>query len=76
MKRFLIPLLAALTLPTAVNAQTWYLLAKNSAGTWTVPMPNENQCNTEGKRFNNNKNQNDWTGYNSNLPGYICVLGK
>ena len=22
------------------------------------------------------KNQNDWTGYNSNFPGYICVLGK
>ena len=42
MKPLLLPLLAALALPTAVNAETWYLLgrvAKN--GSFTVPMPNK-----------------------------------
>ena len=32
MKRLLIPLLAALALPNAVNAETWYLLVKGSKG--------------------------------------------
>ncbi len=73
MKRFLIPLLAALAFPTAVNAGTWYLLAKTSAGTWTVPMPNENQCNAEGRRL---LDLDYWRGPISKLPAYVCVLGK
>ncbi len=45
MKRLLLPLLEALTLPTAVNAETWYLLGSISGGrNWKVPMPNKEQC--------------------------------
>ena len=52
MKRLLLPLLAALALPTAVNAETWYLLGSVSGGrNWKVPMPNKEQCESEGKRF-------------------------
>ena len=77
MKRLLLPLLAAIALPTAVNAETWYLLGRaNKANNWTVPMPNEEQCESEGKRFLNNKNQNDWRGFIPNFPTYICIKGK
>ena len=45
MKRLLLPLLTALALPTAVNAETWYLLGSISGGrNWKVPMPNKEQC--------------------------------
>ena len=77
MKRLLLPLLAALALPTAVNAETWYLLGSISGGrNWKVPMPNKEQCESEGKRFLNNKNQNDWRGFGVNAPSYICIKGK
>ena len=77
MKRLLLPLLAALALPTAVNAETWYLLgrvAKN--GSFKVPMPNKEQCESEGQRFLNNRNQNDWRGFLAAVPSYICIKGK
>ena len=40
MKRLLIPLLTALALPTAVNAQVanYYLLVEWKKNNWTVPM--------------------------------------
>ena len=77
MKRLLLPLLAALALPTAVNAETWYLLGSISGGrNWKVPMQNKEQCESEGKRFLNNKNQNDWRGFGVNAPSYICIKGK
>ena len=77
MKRLLLPLLAALALPTAVNAETWYLLGRaNKANNWTVPMPNEEQCESEGKRFLNNKNLNDWRGFGVSALSYICIKGK
>ena len=76
MKRLLLPLLAAIALPTAVNAETWYMLGKTSAGTWTVPFPSEEQCNAEGKRFNNINRDSEWVGFKSNAPAYICLLGK
>ena len=47
MKRFLIPLLAALALPTAANAETWWLMAAGRynttapLSTWTVPFSYE-----------------------------------
>ena len=79
MKRLLIPLLAALALPTAVYAETWYLLARIGKGAaFTVPMPNKKQCESEGKRFLNNKNNNDWGGFlgDFDFPSYICIKGK
>tara|TARA_A100000164_G_C21227470_1_gene461066 strand:- start:3 stop:236 length:234 start_codon:yes stop_codon:yes gene_type:complete len=77
MKRLLIPLLAVIALPSAVSAETWYLLGRiNKANNWTVPMPNQAQCESEGERFINNKNSNDWKGYIGNFPSYICIKGK
>ena len=74
MKHLLIPLLAALALPTAVNAETWYLLGRaNKANNWTVAMPNEEQCESEGKRF---LNKDNWKGDKMNYPSYICIKGK
>ena len=72
-KLLLLPLLAALAFPTAVNAGTWYLLAKTSAGTWTVPMPNKNHCNAEGRRL---LDLDYWIGPISKLLSYVCVFGK
>ena len=60
MKRLLLPLLAALALPTAVNAETWYFLGRKLKANWTVPMPSREQCESEGQRFLNNKNNDDW----------------
>ena len=75
MKKLLVlPLLLGFT--SAVNAETWYLLGKTSAGTWTVPMPSEDQCNAEGKRFNNLNRDSEWEGFKSNAPAYICLKGK
>jgi len=48
----------------------------NKANNWTVPMPNQAQCESEGERFINNKNSNDWKGYIGNFPSYICIKGK
>ena len=76
MKQLLLPLLAALTLPTAVNAETWYLLGSAPKRAWTVPMPNKEQCESEGKRFLNNKNFNDWRGFGVSALSYICIKGK
>ena len=77
MKRLLLPLLAALALPTAVIAETWYLLGRaNKANQWTVPMPNKEQCESEGNKFLNNKNQDDWNGFIPSFPSYICLKGK
>ena len=51
MRKLLIPLLAAVDLPTAVDAETWYLLARiGKSAAFTVPMPNKDQCKSEGKR--------------------------
>ena len=57
MKRLLLPLLAALALPTAVNAETWWLMAAGRYNTtapfstWTVPFSSEKQCEAAGKKF-------------------------
>ena len=47
MKRLILPLLAAITLPTAVSAETWYLLAKHKDGFYQVPMKSKENCETE-----------------------------
>ena len=49
MKRLLLPLIAAIALPTSVNAQGWHLLVKGEypSVTWTVPMNSEKACKRE-----------------------------
>ena len=46
MKRLLLPLLAALALPTAVNASDYYLILQNlyEGGTYSVPMKTLEGC--------------------------------
>ena len=74
MKRLLLPLLAALALPTAVNAETWYLLGKGSKGaTWQVPMESKEECEKQGQKF---IKEWDWKGKKGIMLGYMCIKGK
>ena len=77
MKRLLLPLIAALALPTAVNAENakYYLLADGYKANWTVPMDSIELCEASGKRFINNKN---WANKSSGKGAldYICVKAK
>ena len=59
MKRLLIPLLAALVLPTAVNAQSnnYYLLLENGDVSWTVPMESMEACE---KALNRAMDKKSW----------------
>ncbi len=60
MKRLLLPLLAALSLPTSVNAEVanYYLLGSADRHTFVVPMKTLEICEEAGQDFVNNKN---WT---------------
>ena len=74
MKRFLLPLLTALALPTAVSAETWHLLVKGSKGAMvTVPMKSEEQCEQAGKEVTTFK---EWEGDGVVLFIYNCIKGK
>ena len=46
MRKLLIPLLAAIALTTAVNADSnnYYLLLRSGDGSWTVPMESMEAC--------------------------------
>ena len=86
MKRLLIPLLAVLALPTAVNAETWWLMAagrnRKQAGstsyTWAIPTNSKEECEIAGEKFLNN----DWKEILTQAPkgkdsvAYLCVKGK
>ena len=56
MKRLLLPLLAALALPIAVNAETWYLLVKQGEGTkgrsyaWQIPTSSKEECDEKNQK--------------------------
>ena len=74
MKRLLLPLLAALALPTAVNAETWYLLGKGERGaTYSIPMESKEDCEEQGERFIKGKN---WKGTGVFMLNYFCIKGK
>ena len=75
MKRLLIPLIASLVLPTALNAETWYLFASHSSGTHTISMQSKEACEKAGEKFWDEKGTN-WTGFKPSVPGYICIKGK
>ena len=66
MKRLLLPLLAALALPTAVNAESYWLLMKRSSGMEKIEMKDIQSCEKEGKRWKGNKMSRK----------YICIIGK
>ena len=48
MKRLLLPLLAAISLPTAINAETLSLLIGKGEGIVSVPMESEEKCEQAG----------------------------
>ncbi len=48
MKRLLLPLLAALALPTAVNAETIYLLIFYRESFAVIPMESKKKCEEAG----------------------------
>ena len=80
MKRFLIPLLAAFALPTAVNAETWWLLVRGESFqivknvSWEIPTNSEQECEAEKTKVLNREN---WDGNNSRLMiAAICLKGK
>ena len=66
MKRLLLPLLAALALPTAVNAESYWLLMMRSSGMEKIEMKDIQSCEKEGKRWKGNKMSRK----------YICIIGK
>ena len=77
MRKLLISLLAALALPTAVNAENanYYLLAQTLYKSFVVPMPTLGICQEAGKRF---MDKSKWGGrkFNATNMAYICVRAK
>jgi len=70
MRKLLIPLLAALALPTAVHAETWYLLVNKNT---SIPMESKEDCEEQGERFLKGKN---WQGDSTFARAWICIKGK
>ena len=74
MKRLLLPLLAALALPTAVNAENYYLLVgTKSSRNWTLPMESLEECKKSLARVIAKSN---WEGDTRGDLMAICVKGK
>ncbi len=75
MKRLLLPLLAALALPTAVNADDthWLLLKRSEAGSrgyqWQMPTDSELECERAIQKIKNTSWWNDRS-------HAICLPGK
>ena len=68
MKRFLTPLLAALPLPTAVHAESyWLVLSKYENAIEKIEMKSMEQCEDQGEK---------WEGGMWNKEDYICLTGK
>ena len=80
MRKLLIPLLAALTLPTSVNAESYWLLIaghRNNMNSITnlgqIEMPSMEACKVEGEKVKNDQYYRK--GIFSNI-NYTCVTGK
>ena len=70
MKRLLIPLLAALALPTAVNAETvWLVLSRKKAGFEKIEMKDMKQCQEMRDYW--------WENGGNKVGAYsLCITGK
>ena len=86
MKRFLIPLLAALALPTAVNAESIYLVLiapmrtntnanrqKLAITIETIPQESMEQCNENGQTLVELYSDVDWVARDMR---FKCIKGK
>ena len=70
MKRLVIALIAAIALPTAVNAESyWLILVKKGKGgaLEKIEMPNIKACESEGEK---------WRAINKMGRDYSCIIGK
>ena len=76
MKRLLIPLLAALALPTTVNAETYWLVINFTFATGSalekIEMASIKACEEEGEKWINSPRIENQRNVNS----YHCVTGK
>ena len=80
MKRLLLPLLAALALPTAVNAESYWLIifhssGSNNAALEKIEMESIQQCKEQGKDFVLGGFSTRNKDYQKGL-GYKCITGK
>ena len=78
MKRLLLPLLAALALPTAVNAEShWLIIRATSYGESNafekIEMESAEDCDKEGKRWIDSQTDNV---FKNKAKYYHCVIGK
>ena len=84
MKRLILTLIAALALPTSVNAESYWLVLSYvpQGGVVTIEMESMESCELTGKEF---KTSDDWSGENARfakisgskkLRSYFCVKGK
>ena len=73
MKKFLILILAALALPTAVNAESYWMVisaaSSGSASLEKIEMASMEQCNEQGEIFKT-------ATYMKRNVQYICLKGK
>ena len=75
MKRLLLPLIAALALPTAVNAESHWLIltfAISGASLEKIEMPSAEVCEEEGRKWENSSTQRQVPRFRS----FHCVIGK
>ena len=75
MRKSLIPLLAAVALPNAFNAENWYLFSRAGNVPFFSPMDSEEICEKAGQKF---INQKSWTGDKAQWGKftYLCVKSK
>ena len=76
MRYLLLPLLAALALPTAAKAESHWLIIQHT-GSYTptlekVEMPSAEACEKEGRRWEDSPTQGDKSSYRR----FHCVIGK
>ena len=78
MKRLLLPLLAALALPTAVNAESYWLIISLGIRTGAnsslekIEMPSAEACEKEGRKWEDSPTH----GPESNKRKFHCIKGK
>ena len=77
MKRLLLPLLAALALPTAAKAESHWLIIQymdkgDSSSFANVEMESASACEKEGRRWEDSPTQGDRSDYRR----FHCVIGK
>ena len=76
MKRLLLPLIAALALPTAVNAESYWLILterdERSVKNRMIEMSSFDLCQKEGEKWKNSPTQGEESKYRT----FICSINK